>query len=897
LKYRLLHNNPLQFYDTNAELVGTISANGSNLKITSNSGVIELGNTASDIQVGTLGTSINWTFLGGGTIGAGGIGTINMGQSGDTINMNVAGVTYQYPASFLRYNEITGTNNKINITTQVPGSVVLSLPQRPVVGQIQLTDTVPSTSNLTGALTVAGCVGIAGNVYSGGVYDTGINIIGFAGRAYNHANAAFTSANTIDGINTTQNNSITAAFLAANSAATLSAATDLTQNNSITAAFLAANSAATLSAATDLTQNNSITAAFTRANNSISANAGGTITGDLVVTGNLTISGQTTYANTINVQLGDNIITLNAELPVSVTPSENAGFEINRGNTLANASLLWIESAGKWQANSGSATGAYFIGSESAGIYANGAFAAANSAATTNITQNNSITASFTQANLAVVNALAASNYANAAFLIANASLLIDTTQNNSITAAFTAANNRVLKTGDTMTGNLVINATGSHGLIVTNTSTSGAIAFGGTNGRTLRALQGGSTSNFDFDASQVYYNGDLLVGGKLSSPNSTTANLFLTATYNGATIFTDRGVYVACTNAAISNSSGALILNGGAGIGGNFYNRGGSALYISANTFGDGGTNSGANALVYINQTNGWSGNQPWSLFVNGYSNLAGLRINGSDTPRALHKTTAGNLGFSLSDGTSVISFGPQNGTFAFTVAPPYNTGVSANNYIQVRPGNTGVNANGVFITVEGVDANSDINIVPKGINGKVNIYSTVASTSNTTGSLVLNGGLGVTGNLFMSSANNFTGSGNGGSYRLGWTDNYFLRSHQFGGVQFIGSYLSLLTNTYVESGYNLVIRGQIYNDFGDLRVGFNALSGVNVANVQAATTNTSGSLIVYGGAGIRGNVYSGGIFLTGATSNGITFTDGTKQTSAGAGIGDVLALSIALG
>ena len=897
MKYRLLHNNPLQFYDTNAELVGTISANGSNLKITSNSGVIELGNTASDIQVGTLGTSINWTFLGGGTIGAGGIGTINMGQSGDTINMNVAGVTYQYPASFLRYNEITGTNNKINITTQVPGSVVLSLPQRPVVGQIQLTDTVPSTSNLTGALTVAGGVGIAGNVYSGGVYDTGINIIGFAGRAYNHANAAFTSANTIDGINTTQNNSITAAFLAANSAATLSAATDLTQNNSITAAFLAANSAATLSAATDLTQNNSITAAFTRANNSISANAGGTITGDLVVTGNLTISGQTTYANTINVQLGDNIITLNAELPVSVTPSENAGFEINRGNTLANASLLWIESAGKWQANSGSATGAYFIGSESAGIYANGAFAAANSAATTNITQNNSITASFTQANLAVVNALAASNYANAAFLIANASLLIDTTQNNSITAAFTAANNRVLKTGDTMTGNLVINATGSHGLIVTNTSTSGAIAFGGTNGRTLRALQGGSTSNFDFDASQVYYNGDLLVGGKLSSPNSTTANLFLTATYNGATIFTDRGVYVACTNAAISNSSGALILNGGAGIGGNFYNRGGSALYISANTFGDGGTNSGANALVYINQTNGWSGNQPWSLFVNGYSNLAGLRINGSDTPRALHKTTAGNLGFSLSDGTSVISFGPQNGTFAFTVAPPYNTGVSANNYIQVRPGNTGVNANGVFITVEGVDANSDINIVPKGINGKVNIYSTVASTSNTTGSLVLNGGLGVTGNLFMSSANNFTGSGNGGSYRLGWTDNYFLRSHQFGGVQFIGSYLSLLTNTYVESGYNLVIRGQIYNDFGDLRVGFNALSGVNVANVQAATTNTSGSLIVYGGAGIRGNVYSGGIFLTGATSNGITFTDGTKQTSAGAGIGDVLALSIALG
>ena len=783
------------------------------------------------------------------------------------------------------------------------------------VANFRIRNTTGSTSTSSGAAIIDGGLGVAGNVYSGGVYDTGVNIIGFAGRAFNHANAAFTSANLINGI-------------------------DTTQNNSITAAFLAANSAATLSAATDLTQNNSITAAFTRANNSISANAGGTITGDLVVTGNFTVSGATTYANTINVQLGDNIITLNAELPTSVTPSENAGFEINRGNTLANASLLWVESAGKWQANSGAATGAYFIGSESAGIYANGAFAAANAAGTTNTTQNNSITASFTQANLAVVNALAASNYANAsfavanqsllidttqnnsitaaftqanlaivnalsasnyanaAFLIANASLLIDTTQNNSITAAFTTANNRVLKSGDTMTGNLVINSASSHGLIVTNTSTSGAIAFGGTNGRTLTALQGASVSNFDFNASQVYYNGDLLVGGKVSSPNSTTANLFLTATYNGATIYTDRGVYVACTNAAISNSSGALVLNGGAGIGGNFYNRGGSALYISANTFGDGGTSSGANALVYINQTNSWGGNQPWSLFVNGYSNLSGLRINGSDTPRALHKTTAGNLGFSLSDGTSVISFGPQNGTFAFTVAPPYNTGISANNYIQVRPGNTGVNANGVFITVEGVDANSDINIVPKGINGKVNIYSTVASTSNTTGSLVLNGGLGITGNLFMSSANNFTGSGNGGSYRLGWADNYFFRSTQFNGVYYTGNFLSMSgTTLFIESGSNFISRGQIYNDAGDLRVVVNAVSGVNIANVQAATTNTSGSLIVYGGAGIRGNVYSGGIYLTGATSNGITFTDGTKQTSAGAGIGDVLALSIALG
>lgn len=174
MKYRILHNKPLEFYDTSAALVGTISANGTNLKINSVSGVIELGNTASDIQVGTTGTSINWSFLGGATIAAGGTGIINLGQSGDTLNMNVAGVNYQYPSYLVRYSDITATNNQINITTQVPGTINLALPNKPVVGQLALNDNVSSTSNTTGTLTVAGGAGIKGNVSSDLVYTKGI---------------------------------------------------------------------------------------------------------------------------------------------------------------------------------------------------------------------------------------------------------------------------------------------------------------------------------------------------------------------------------------------------------------------------------------------------------------------------------------------------------------------------------------------------------------------------------------------------------------------------------------------------------------------------------------------------------------------------------------------------
>ena len=73
---------------------------------------------------------------------------------------------------------------------------------------------------------------------------------------------------------TTVTNTATAAFLAANSAATLSAATDATQNTNITnaqnsadAAFSSGNTATTLQTAINLTQNNSIAYASLTANN------------------------------------------------------------------------------------------------------------------------------------------------------------------------------------------------------------------------------------------------------------------------------------------------------------------------------------------------------------------------------------------------------------------------------------------------------------------------------------------------------------------------------------------------------------------------------------------------------------------------------------------------------
>lgn len=71
----------------------------------------------------------------------------------------------------------------------------------------------------------------------------------------------------------------------------------------------------------------------------------GAATSTVVIPGDLRVDGTTTQVNSNEVNIGDAIITLNAD--ESGAPSQNAGFEVERG-TSANVSLLWDETLDRW---------------------------------------------------------------------------------------------------------------------------------------------------------------------------------------------------------------------------------------------------------------------------------------------------------------------------------------------------------------------------------------------------------------------------------------------------------------------------------------------------------------------------------------------------------------------
>ena len=116
-------------------------------------------------------------------------------------------------------------------------------------------------------------------------------------------------------------------------------------------------------------------------------------------------------------------------------------------------------------------------------------------------------------------------------------------------------------------------------------------------------------------------------------------------------------------------NLAMSILNNGNVGIG---ITSPDSRLHIEGNTTGSG---SGADAIVHIKQNGAWNGNEPWALYVEGYSYLNGFRVNAADGQRGLY-TDAAQLGFAVG-GNSPISFTQNTSDYRMYIAPGGNIGI----------------------------------------------------------------------------------------------------------------------------------------------------------------------------------------------------------------------------
>ena len=227
-------------------------------------------------------------------------------------------------------------------------------PSSPVEGQIYYDSTVGDKSvyfyngsafiNMSGDITEVGAGnGLTGGGTSGSVT---LNVVGGTGITANANDIAITNT----GVTAATYGSSTAIpVIAVNAQGQITSASTAAISSSLTiAADLGSNDVVTIGTDTLTFAGTSNEIETTVSNNQIKIGLPNNVTvgGNLIISGNLTVSGTTTTVNTETINLADNIITLNSN--ATGTPSENAGIEVERGDS-TNVSLRWNEGSDIWE--------------------------------------------------------------------------------------------------------------------------------------------------------------------------------------------------------------------------------------------------------------------------------------------------------------------------------------------------------------------------------------------------------------------------------------------------------------------------------------------------------------------------------------------------------------------
>lgn len=303
-------NGIVEFSNNSVNQASIYELNG-DLYITSNSGAVVFGDgTPSNVVLGNSTIQVDLTFAGGGALTSNG-NALDVGQTGDTVNLNVSGVTYNLPNTVY---QIGDTLANLNVSSNVVANIFYA-----TAGASNGTILAIDTGQVLRRISTNGGLHLGRD---DSLYLTGGDVAGGYLQGY------FTNAaDELVAIGAEQG-----VFL-------FGAANNLT-GETLTVDKIARWQVTSTGGRLGL---GTASPGYT-----LDVRGDAYVNTDLTVAGNLTVSGTTTYINTTTLNIGDNIITLNADVSGATAPSENAGFEVNRGSS-ANVALRWNETTDKWE--------------------------------------------------------------------------------------------------------------------------------------------------------------------------------------------------------------------------------------------------------------------------------------------------------------------------------------------------------------------------------------------------------------------------------------------------------------------------------------------------------------------------------------------------------------------
>ena len=340
------------------------------------------------------------------------------------------------------------------------------------------------------------------------------------------------------------------------------------------------------------------------------------------------------------------------------------------------------------------------------------------------------------------------------------------------------AQGNYVSKAGDTITGNISITATTPSGtptngalVVAGGVGVGGAVNIAGAVNHNSTTQLGAGLSLF-YAAPAIVFDRPAIAGGNaiwgaVAGQNKWAISIGDTAALSGGNVGAnfsiarfadttgawlgnsfeikrdDGRVLLASTTASTSPTTGALTVNGGVGIGGDTFVNGavivGSSGIVSGN-----GTNTGA---YYF----GSAANGRYIALDTVAFNIVGKPVKITDTTASTSPTTGA---LTVAGGVGVV--GDLN--VAFTVT----SRIIAGNYgIKLQPSSGTSTGWGAVVLTDGTLDIDELGVAQRfqiAPGGAVKIPSNIASTSPTTGGLVVTGGLGISGQLYVGALTGFT-------------------------------------------------------------------------------------------------------------------------------------------